>query len=78
MLFAALVISTSSVWVKIANMGATAIGFYRMSIGGLLLVILCLLQSKRLPLSNGWFWVPFSLQLTCGFGTAPSNLLGQV
>ena len=51
MLFAALVISTSSVWVKIANMGATAIGFYRMSIGGLLLVILCLLQSKRLWLN---------------------------
>lgn len=48
MLFAALVISTSSVWVKIANMGATAIGFYRMLIGGSLLVLLCLIQSKSL------------------------------
>jgi len=44
MLFAALVISTSSVWVKIADIGATSIGFYRMLIGGGLLVVLCLFQ----------------------------------
>ncbi len=48
MLFAAIVISTSSVWVKLADMGATAIGFYRMLIGGVLLVLICLVQSQRL------------------------------
>lgn len=48
MLFAALVISTSSVWVKLANMSASAIGFYRMLIGGILLVGICLWQKKRL------------------------------
>ena len=48
MLVAALVISTSSVWVKLADMGATLIGFYRMFIGGLLLVFICLWQSKPL------------------------------
>ncbi len=52
MLFAALVISTSSVWVKLADMGATAIGFYRMFIGGMLLLILCVIRGRRL-------WVSF-------------------
>lgn len=57
MLLAALIISTSSVWVKIADMGATTIGFYRMAIGGALLVFLCLIQNKRLwrnCLYNKW------------------------
>ncbi len=48
MLVAALIISTSSVWVKLADMGASAIGFYRMFIGGLLLVIICWWQGKAL------------------------------
>jgi len=48
MLFAALVISTSSVWVNTADMGASAIGFYRMLIGGLLLFVICLIQKKVL------------------------------
>jgi drug/metabolite transporter (DMT)-like permease len=47
MLFAALVISTSSVWVKLADMGASAIGFYRMLIGGGLLFIICMFQGQR-------------------------------
>lgn len=48
MLIAALIISTSSVWVKLANMGASAIGFYRMAIGGLLMVLMCWWQKKPL------------------------------
>lgn len=48
MLFAALVISTSSVWVKLADLGPTVTGFYRMMIGGAVMVIICLLQSRRL------------------------------
>lgn len=48
MLFAALVISTSSVWVKLADLGPTVTGFYRMMIGGLVMIIICLLQSRRL------------------------------
>jgi drug/metabolite transporter (DMT)-like permease len=48
MLFAALVISTSSVWVKLANMGPSVVGFYRMFIGGLILVFWCLLRSELL------------------------------
>jgi drug/metabolite transporter (DMT)-like permease len=48
MLFAALVISTSSVWVKLASMGPTVVGFYRMIIGGLILVVWCLLRSQAL------------------------------
>ncbi|MFC3194489.1 DMT family transporter [Marinicella sediminis] len=48
MLFAALVISSSSVWVKLANMGPTVIGFYRMLIGGLILVVWCLIRTQPL------------------------------
>jgi len=48
MLLAALIISTSSVWVKVADMGASAIGFYRMFIGGVVLLMLCLYQGKSL------------------------------
>ncbi|MGJ8663462.1 MAG: DMT family transporter [Marinicella sp.] len=53
MLFAALVISTSSVWVKLADMSPSVIGFYRMLIGGMLLVLICVLQKKPL-------WINFS------------------
>ncbi len=48
MLFAALVISSSSVWVKLADMGPSVVGFYRMLIGGIVLLLLCLLQGRRL------------------------------
>ncbi len=48
MLLAALIISTSSVWVKLADMGATVIGFYRMFFGGLLLLTICWYQKKAL------------------------------
>ena len=52
MLVAALIISTSSVWVKLADMGASAIGFYRMCIGGLVLIVICLLRGRSLW--QGW------------------------
>ena len=48
MLIAALIISSSSVWVKVAEMGASAIGFYRTLIGGLLMVLLCLIKGNAL------------------------------
>ncbi len=48
MLFAALVISTSSVWVKLADLGPTVVGFYRMAIGGVLMVAWCAFQRRRL------------------------------
>jgi len=48
MLFAALIISSSSVWVKLADMGPTVTAFYRMFIGGVVLLLLCLIQGKRL------------------------------
>ncbi len=53
MLFAALVISSSSVWVKLADMGPSVVGFYRMLVGGLVLLALCLIQGRRL-------WYSFS------------------
>lgn len=55
MLFAALIISTSSVWVKLADLGPTVTGFYRMAIGGLLLLAWCLWQSRRLWYSWDYF-----------------------
>lgn len=48
MLFAALIISSSSVWVKLADMGPSVIAFYRMFIGGMVLLLLCLSQGRRL------------------------------
>ena len=48
MLVAALIISTSSVWVKLTDMSPTVIGFYRMSIGGLLLLLMCWWQRTEL------------------------------
>lgn len=55
MLFSALVISTSSVWVKLADIGPTATGFYRMMIGGLVMVLICLIQSRRLWYNGSYF-----------------------
>lgn len=55
MLFAALIISTSSVWVKLADLGPTVTGFYRMAIGGLLMLAWCLWQSRRLWYSWDYF-----------------------
>jgi drug/metabolite transporter (DMT)-like permease len=55
MLFAALVISTSSVWVKLADLGPTVVGFYRMGVGGVLMVLWCLLSSRRLWYSWDYF-----------------------
>ncbi len=48
MLFAAFLISTSSVWVKLADLAPSVSGFYRMAIGGLVLWLWCLLSKKRL------------------------------
>ena len=60
MLVAALIISTSSVWVKLADMGASAIGFYRMCIGGLVLIVICLLRGRSLWQGwahHRWLWL---------------------
>ncbi len=48
MLVAAVIISTSSVWVKLTDMSASAIGFYRMFFGGVFLVVLCVIKQKIL------------------------------
>ncbi|MCX7553053.1 DMT family transporter [Marinicella sp. S1101] len=48
MLVAAVVISSSGVWVKLANLSASAIGFYRMLIGGVILLLICLLRGQPL------------------------------
>ncbi|MCB1584270.1 MAG: DMT family transporter [Marinicella sp.] len=55
MLLAALIISTSSVWVKLAELGPTVTGFYRMAIGGLLMLLWCLWQSRKLWYSWTYF-----------------------
>jgi len=52
MLIAAVIISTSSVWVKIAHVAPSVSGFYRMFIGGVLLLFICLI--KKLDLWRGW------------------------
>ena len=51
-LIAAVIISTSSVWVKIAQVAPSVSGFYRMFIGGSLLLLLSL--TKRYDLWRGW------------------------
>lgn len=48
MLFAAFLISTSSVWVRWAELAPSVSGFYRMAIGGVLLILICLVQKRRL------------------------------
>ncbi len=60
MLFAAFLISTSSVWVRLAQMAPTPIGFYRMAIGGGVLVLLCLLRGVPLwrnAAYAGWLFI---------------------
>jgi len=61
MLLAALIISSSSVWVKLADMGPTVVGFYRMFIGGLVLLVICLVQGRRL-----WYSLSYLLWLLLG------------
>lgn len=51
-LIAAVIISTSSVWVKIAQVAPSVSGFYRMFIGGMLLLLLS--RIKRFDLWRGW------------------------
>jgi len=51
-LLAAVIISTSSVWVKIAQVAPSVSGFYRMFIGGLVLLVLCAV--KKLDLWRNW------------------------
>ncbi len=51
-LIAAVIISTSSAWVKIAQVAPSVSGFYRMFIGGSLLLLLSLV--KRYDLWRGW------------------------
>lgn len=52
MLVAAIIISTSSVWVKISEVAPSVSGFYRMFIAGCLLLTFCLV--KRIDLWRGW------------------------
>ena len=55
MLIAAVIISTSSVWVKVADVAPSVSGFYRMFIGGIVLIFFC--GYKRLSLwRNGKYF----------------------
>lgn len=51
-LLAAVIISTSSVWVNIAQVAPGVSGFYRMFFGGVLLLVICGVQRKQLW--RGW------------------------
>jgi len=51
-LIGAIIISTSSVWVNISEVAPSVSGFYRMFIGGVLLLIICGVQ--RIELWRGW------------------------
>ncbi|MBL4772805.1 MAG: DMT family transporter, partial [Alcanivoracaceae bacterium] len=51
-LIAAMIISTSSVWVKVAQVAPSVSGFYRMFIGGILLFLICGVQ--RLSIWRSW------------------------
>ncbi|MDX1569065.1 MAG: DMT family transporter [Xanthomonadales bacterium] len=48
MLAGAVMISTSAPWVKVAEVAPSTSAFYRMAIGGVGLIILCLLQRRTL------------------------------
>jgi drug/metabolite transporter (DMT)-like permease len=48
LLFGAILISTSSVWVKLADLAPTVSGFYRMAIGGGLLIVICVMTGRPL------------------------------
>ncbi len=52
MLIAAIIISTSSVWVKTSQVDPSVSGFYRMFIGGSVLLVYC--GFKRFDLWRGW------------------------
>lgn len=52
LLIAAVIISTSSVWVKVSQVAPSVSGFYRMFIGGILLLSICLI--KKWDLWRGW------------------------
>lgn len=57
-LIAAVIISTSSVWVKTADVAPSVSGFYRMFIGGVLLLLICVINKYKLW--QGWnylFWL---------------------
>ena len=57
-LIAAVIISTSSVWVKTAGVEPSVSGFYRMFIGGVLLLLICVFYQYKLW--QGWnylFWL---------------------
>ncbi len=59
----AVLISFSGVYVKLAHVSPTASGFYRVLIGGLILLILAMLKRTRL-----WKSIPhFCLGIFCGF-----------
>ena len=48
LLLGAILISTSSVWVKLADLAPTVSGFYRMAIGGGLLIVICVVTGRKL------------------------------
>ncbi|MFV0544291.1 MAG: DMT family transporter [Marinicella pacifica] len=48
LVFGAILISTSSVWVKLADIAPTVSGFYRMAIGGGLLIVICVITGRQL------------------------------
>jgi drug/metabolite transporter (DMT)-like permease len=55
-------ISLSAVWVKLAHVGPTTIGFYRMLFGAILLCLIVFFKRVRL-----WYgWQPFSLGIILG------------
>ncbi|MCX7545053.1 DMT family transporter [Marinicella gelatinilytica] len=54
LLFGAVLISTSSVWVKLADLAPTVSGFYRMAIGGGLLIVICVMTGRSLWHSSAY------------------------
>ena len=63
-LIAAVIISTSSVWVKTADLAPSVSGFYRMFIGGIFLVLICKLNQYKLW--QNWKYL-FKLFLAAAF-----------
>lgn len=66
LLAGATLISFSPVFVRLADVGPTASGFYRMSFGGTFLVAVAILRGD--PLWRGWR--PFALAAVCGVSFA--------
>lgn len=52
LLIGAVLISTSAPWVRVADVAPSTAGFYRMAIGGVLLLLICLIQ--RRVVWRGW------------------------